>query len=56
MRLVYRHAGLLIEPAGAVGVAAIVAHRARFAGKRVATVLCGSNITEQQIAKYLRDA
>ncbi|MBA2674931.1 pyridoxal-phosphate dependent enzyme [Ramlibacter sp.] len=54
MRLVYQHAGLLIEPAGAVGVAALVAHRARFAGKRVATVLCGSNITEQQIAQYLR--
>lgn len=44
MRLVYQHAGLLLEPAGAVGVAAIVAHRAQFAGKRVATVLCGSNV------------
>lgn len=53
MRLVYRHAGLLLEPAGAVGVAGIVAHRDRFAGKRVATVLCGSNVTEQQIAQYL---
>jgi threonine dehydratase len=44
MRLVYQHAGLLLEPAGAVGVAAIVAHRAQFASKRVATVLCGSNV------------
>jgi threonine dehydratase len=44
MRLVYQHAGLLLEPAGAVGVAAIVAHRAQFAGQRVATVLCGSNV------------
>jgi threonine dehydratase len=44
MRLVYQHAGLLLEPAGAVGVAAIVAHRAHFAGQRVATVLCGSNV------------
>lgn len=53
MRLVYQHAGLMLEPAGAVGVAAIVAHRAQFAGQRVATVLCGSNITELQINQYL---
>ena len=53
MRLVYQHAGLLLEPAGAVGVAIIVAHRAQFAGKNVATVLCGSNITEVQIKEYL---
>lgn len=46
MRLAYQHAGLLLEPAGAVGVAAIVAHRALFADKKVATVLCGSNVTE----------
>jgi peptide deformylase len=53
MRLVYQHAGLLLEPAGAVGVAAIVAHREQFEGKQVATVLCGSNITESQIKQYL---
>jgi peptide deformylase len=54
MRLVYQHAGLLLEPAGAVGVAAIVAYRELFAGKNVATVLCGSNITESQIKEYLK--
>jgi threonine dehydratase len=54
MRLVYQYAGLLLEPAGAVGVAAIVAHRAVFADKNVATVLCGSNITESQIKEYLQ--
>ena len=54
MRLVHRHAGLLLEPAGAVGVAAIVAHPGAFAGQRVATVLCGSNITQAQIDTYLR--
>jgi threonine dehydratase len=53
MRLVYEHAGLLLEPAGAVGLAAIVAHRAQFVGKKVATVLCGSNITEAQVQAYL---
>jgi threonine dehydratase len=54
MRLVYEHAGLLLEPAGAVGVAAIVAHPTRFTGLRVATVLCGSNVTERQILEYLK--
>jgi peptide deformylase len=53
MQLAYQHAGLLLEPAGAVGLAAVVAHPDRFNGKRVATVLCGSNITEAQIAQYL---
>jgi threonine dehydratase len=54
MRLVQQHAGLVLEPAGAVGVAAIVAYRQQFAGKEVATVLCGSNITPLQIEEYLQ--
>jgi threonine dehydratase len=52
MRLVYLHAGLLVEPAGAAGLAAVVAHPARFAGQRVATVLCGSNVTRAQAREY----
>jgi threonine dehydratase len=52
MRLCYSHAGLLVEPAGAAGLAGVVAHRAMFAGQRVATVLCGSNLTEQQIKEH----
>jgi peptide deformylase len=54
MRLVYQYAGLQLEPAGAVGVAAIVAHRAQFAKKAVATVLCGSNLTTPQIQEYFK--
>ncbi len=50
MRLVWQHAGLMLEPAGAVGVAALVAHRPLFAGQRVATVLCGSNFLPQHMA------
>lgn len=52
MRLVFQHLGILVEPAGAVGVAALLADRARFAGTRVATVLCGSNLTPAQVAAY----
>ena len=54
MRLCRQHAGLVLEPAGAVGLAALVAHEAQFAGQRVATVLCGSNITAAQFAEYTR--
>jgi threonine dehydratase len=54
MRLVHQHAGLQPEPAGAVGEAALAAHPALFKGQRVATVLCGSNITRAQIATYLQ--
>jgi threonine dehydratase len=48
MRLLLDHVGVIVEPAGAVGIAAIRAHRERFAGQRVATVLCGGNVTEEQ--------
>jgi threonine dehydratase len=52
MRLCFSHAGLLVEPAGAAGLAGIVAYREMFAGQRVATVLCGSNLTPAQIREY----
>ncbi|WP_266172040.1 threonine ammonia-lyase [Dyella subtropica] len=47
MRLIHRHLHLVVEPAGAVGVAAILAHPHRFAGRRIATVLCGGNISQE---------
>ena len=53
MRLLYRHAGVLIEPAGAAGIAAILADPDRFRGLRIATVLCGSNLTDDQIERWL---
>jgi threonine dehydratase len=41
------HFGQLSEAAGAAGLAAVMAHAAgRFAGKTVATVLCGSSVPE----------
>ena len=44
MRLIHRHLGIVIEPAGAAGVAAILAEAHRYAGRVAATVLCGRNI------------
>jgi peptide deformylase len=53
MQLAYEHAGLLLEPAGAVGLAGVLAHQARFRSTTIATVLCGSNITQAQVKEYL---
>jgi threonine dehydratase len=53
MRLIFGKAGLVTEPSGAAGVAALIAHGASFKGQRVATILCGSNITEAQAKAWL---
>lgn len=44
MRLLMEHAGLVVEPSAALGIAAIVEDPARFAGRRVVTIVCGSNV------------
>ena len=53
VRLLARHAGVVVEPAGAAGVAALLAHGARFRDQRVATILCGANVTPEQLAAWL---
>lgn len=53
MQLLFRTAGLVAEPSGAAGVAAVRAFPRRFAGRRVATIICGSNLTEQQLRDWL---
>ena len=53
MRLLHRHAGLVVEPSGAVGIAAILEHPATLQGQRVATVLCGGNLTDEQVRAWL---
>ena len=53
MRLLLLDSGLVVEPAGAAGLAAIEARREEFAGRRVATPLCGGNLTEEQVHRWL---
>jgi threonine dehydratase len=48
VRAVFRHHGLVVEPSGAAGLAAVLADRERFRGARVATPLCGGNVTAEQ--------
>lgn len=53
MRLLFRSAGLLAEPSGAAGVAAIQRHGTRFRNRKVATIICGSNLTDEQVKAWL---
>jgi threonine dehydratase len=53
MRLLYLHAGLIVEPAAALGVAAILENRARFENRTIATILCGSNVTPTDFNRWV---
>ena len=53
MRLLYRYAGLVVEPSAALGVAALLENRKRFAGRRVATIICGSNVTTRDYERWV---
>ena len=53
MRHLHRDAGLVVEPSGAAGLAAIAARSAALEGRRVATILTGGNLTEDQLRSWL---
>jgi threonine dehydratase len=53
MRLAHQHLGLVLEPSGAATLAAVMENRARFAGQTVAVVLCGGNLTPEQMRTWL---
>lgn len=44
MRMLLDGAGLVVEPSAALGVAAILEDRPRFAGRHVVTIVCGANV------------
>jgi threonine dehydratase len=44
LRMLLEHAGLVVEPSAALGVAAVLEDRDRFAGRHVVVVICGSNV------------
>jgi threonine dehydratase len=53
MRMLYEHAGLVVEPSAALGVAAILEQPERFARRRVTTILCGSNVDPVDFARWV---
>jgi threonine dehydratase len=44
MRTLLEHAGLVVEPSAALGIAAVLEDPDRFAGRHVVTIICGSNV------------
>ncbi|MBS1558035.1 MAG: threonine/serine dehydratase [Bacteroidetes bacterium] len=53
MKLLHVHTGLVVEPSGALGLASIIKNKKLMKGKTVATIICGGNLTETQIKKWL---
>jgi threonine dehydratase len=53
MRMLYEHTGLVVEPSAALGVAAVLEEPERFAGRRVSTILCGSNLSPADFARWV---
>lgn len=53
LRVLFQAHGLIAEPAGAAGIAALLAHAHRFAGARVAIPVCGGNLTDAQLRRWL---
>ena len=53
MRTVLHDAGLVVEPAGAAGLAAIAQRKHDLAGRRVAAILTGGNLTQDQLKAWL---
>jgi threonine dehydratase len=55
MRMLFVFTAIVVEPAGAAGLAALVARKDEFAGKVVATPLTGGNLTIEQMRTWLVD-
>jgi threonine dehydratase len=53
MRLLYGLAGLVVEPSAALGIAALLEDPARFRGRRVATIICGSNVEPSDFERWV---
>lgn len=55
MRMIYQHAGLVVEPSAALGVAAILEQPQRFRLMNVALILCGSNVDPLDFKRWVID-
>ncbi|MEV8289527.1 threonine ammonia-lyase [Streptomyces niveus] len=53
MRMLHDHAGLIVEPSAALGIAAVLEDRDRFAGRHVATVVCGGNVDVDAYRRWI---
>jgi threonine dehydratase len=52
MRLAHKELGVVLEPAGAAGLAALMDHPEQFRGRLVATVLTGGNVSPNNLTEW----
>jgi threonine dehydratase len=53
MQQAHRELGVVLEPSGAAGLAALVTYRERFKGQLIGTILTGGNVTAEQMREWL---
>jgi threonine dehydratase len=53
IRLAHQVLGLVVEPSGAAGLAAILGNKQRFRGQQIATIFAGGNVSPQQMRDWL---
>ena len=53
MKLLHQHLGIVSEPSAAVGIAAILDEKDRWRSKKVGAVICGGNLTPDQLKKWI---
>jgi threonine dehydratase len=53
MRLAHQHLGLVFEPSGVAGLAALMENREKFRGQTVGLIFCGGNLTQEQMRTWL---
>ncbi len=53
MHQAHRELGIVLEPSGAAGLAAMKTYRDRFKGQLIATILTGGNVTPEQMGQWL---
>ncbi|MEU5995214.1 pyridoxal-phosphate dependent enzyme [Spirillospora sp. NPDC047418] len=54
MRMLLQHAGLVVEPSAALGIAAVLEAPDRFADRHVVTIICGSNVDLDDYHRWVR--
>lgn len=53
MRLIHEHLGIVSEPSGAIGLAAILENLSLFKKQTVGIIICGGNVTHEQRKMWL---
>jgi threonine dehydratase len=56
MRMLLDHAGLVVEPSAALGIAAILEDPDHIADRHVVTIVCGSNVNADAYHRWLGTA